>query len=265
MVQIDTNAFRQMGAHASWESATPAWAVAIGDVGPWIFAVVVALCLVRALVQSRRYSVSTVFGSNEQSATHQALLAAEARTTGEIVPVVLERSDAHADADWLSALVAVILGTLLLATRLPWSEPRELLCLQLGLGALGFALARILPGWKRMFVSEGRADEVAAKQAVSEFHRLGLGNTHARTGVLLFVSLLERSVIVLGDAGIHAKVGDEHWDATRAAILAKVRRGRVEEGLVDGIRASGDVLERHFPWTQGDRNEIHDRVVVRRE
>jgi putative membrane protein len=116
-----------------------------------------------------------------------------------------------------------------------------------------------------MFVDEERASAVAEEQAVNEFHRLGLSKTVARTGVLLFVSLFERRVVVLGDAGIHAKVGDEHWDATRAAILAKIRRGRVDEGLVDGIRASGEVLAQHFPWTQGDRNELPDRVVVREE
>ncbi|MDZ4774114.1 MAG: TPM domain-containing protein [Planctomycetota bacterium] len=264
-MQLDTSGFRQVGAQASWDKKTPDWAVAVADFGPWIFAAVVVVCLVRALVQGRRYSARDVFGANEQSTTHQALVAAEARTTGEIVPVVLERSDAHSEAEWMSALAAVILGSLLLAEYLPWHEARELLSAQLALGALGFALARFVPGWKRMFVSEKRASDVAEKQAVNEFHRLGLSNTHARTGVLLFVSLFERRVVVLGDAGIHAKVGDEHWSTTRSAILKKVRRGRIDEGLVDGIRASGDVLAEHFPWTLGDRNELPDRVVVRRE
>jgi putative membrane protein len=139
------------------------------------------------------------------------------------------------------------------------------LSVQFVLGAFGFALARLVPGWKRMFVSEQRASAAAEEQAVNEFHRLGLSRTHARTGVLLLVSLFERRVVVLGDAGIHAKVGDEHWNATRTAILEKVRSGHVDEGLVDGIRASGAVLAQHFPWTEGDRNELPDRVVVRDE
>ena len=262
-MQVDTNHFRQVGSHGSWE--TPPWAFALGDIGPWIFLGIVVVCLLRALLQSRQYSLRGVFGSTEQSATHQALLAAEARTTGEIVPVVLGRSDQHASAEWLSALVALLLGTLLLGQHVTWSDPREVLCLQLALGVVGYALARFVPSWKRMFISEARATEVAEEQAVNEFHRLGLGNTQARTGVLLFVSLLERRVVVLGDAGIHAKVGSEHWEATRAAILEKVSRGHVDEGLVDGIRACGGVLAEHFPWTHADRNELPDRVVVRPE
>jgi putative membrane protein len=264
-MQHTATALEQAGAHASWDGSTPAWALKLGDLGPWLLAGVVALCLLRALVQSRRYSVRSMFGAAQQNATHEALLAAEARTSGEIVPVVLARSDAHTSADWLSALVAVFLGTLLLASRLPWNDPRATLCVQFVLGAFGFALARLVPGWKRMFVSEQRASAAAEEQAVNEFHRLGLSRTHARTGVLLLVSLFERRVVVLGDAGIHAKVGDEHWNATRTAILEKVRSGHVDEGLVDGIRASGAVLAQHFPWTEGDRNELPDRVVVRDE
>jgi putative membrane protein len=159
----------------------------------------------------------------------------------------------------------MLLGTALLQGVLPWHAPHLLILCQLGLGAVGFLLARALPAWKRVFISEARATEMALEQANQEFFRLGLHQTTGRTGVLLFVSLLERRVVVLGDLGIHAKVGDEHWTRTKALILDGVRRGRIEAGLVEGIRSTGAVLAQHFPWVHGDRNEIPDRVVVRRE
>lgn len=265
LAQIDTQAFGHAGAHASWDGGIPLWARTVAELAPWVLAAVALIALVRALLVARRYRVGATFGTSEQNATHAALLDAEARTSGEIVPVVLERSDRHASAEWLSAFVAAALSTLLLAERIAWDSPREVLCLQFAAGALGFLLARHVPGWKRMFVSEERATIAAERKALEEFHRLGLSATQARTGVLLFVSLLERRVVVLGDAGIHQRVGDEHWDATRAALLRGVAKGRVDEGLVDGIRLCGGVLERHFPWTHGDRNELPDRVVVRTE
>ncbi|MBL8859762.1 MAG: TPM domain-containing protein [Planctomycetes bacterium] len=264
-MQFDASQLRSSGAHAEWTTSTPTWAYALADIGPWILAVVAGIALARALLQTRRYRALAVFDATRQSATHAALIAAEARTTGEIVPVVLERSDRYPGANWLSALVALILGTLLLAPHLPWGAPYELLCWQLGMAAVGFLLALVVPGWKRMFIGEARASEMAEEQAINEFHRLGLSQTSARTGVLLFVSLLERRVVVLGDAGIHAKVGDAHWDTTRSAIIDGVRKGCVDEGLIDGIRLCGAVLEQHFPWEHGDRNELPDRIVVRRE
>jgi putative membrane protein len=253
------------GAHAQWEPGPAKWIYAIDDWGPWILAAIFVVLLVRALVQQRRYRAVAMFDTQSQSAVHDALIGAEAGTVGEIVPVVLERSDRHPGADWLSATVTLLVGTALLQGVLPWHAPHLLILSQLGLGAIGFLLARALPAWKRLFVSEARATEMAMEQANQEFFRLGLHQTTGRTGVLLFVSLLERRVVVLGDLGIHAKVGEAHWDRTKSVILDGVRRGRIEAGLVEGIRSTGTVLAQHFPWIHGDRNEIPDRVVVRRD
>jgi putative membrane protein len=114
-------------------------------------------------------------------------------------------------------------------------------------------------------VSEARATELAEEQAFQEFHRFELHRTDARTGVLLFVSLLERRAIVLADEGIHARVGPEPWQATNEAVLAGIRRGSLAAGLLAGIESTGAVLAQHFPPAAGDRNEVPDRIVVRRE
>jgi len=257
--------FAQAGAHAQWEPGAPRWLYVVDDWGPWVLGLIVFALIVRAILHQRRYSAIAVFDARAQERVHDALMAAEAKTVGEIVPVVLERSDGHPSADWLSALTLLLVGSALLAARLPWHAPHWLILCQLALGMVGFALSRALPAWKRMFVSEARATEMAGEQATQEFYRLRLQDTHAHTGVLLFVSLFERRVIVLGDIGIHAKVGDEHWAAARDAVLEGAAQGRLEAGLVQGIACCGTQLERHFPWTHGDRNEIPDRVVVRRE
>lgn len=257
--------FHQAGAHAGWDPGAPHWVYVVDDWGPWVLAAIVVVFAVRAILQHKRYRALSVFDARAQERVHEALMSAESKTVGEIVPVVVERSDLHPSADWLSALTLLLFGSAFLAEVLPWHAPQWLILSQLGLGACGFVLSRALPGWKRMFVSEARASEMADEQATQEFYRLRLHETHARTGVLLFVSLFERRVIVLGDIGIHSKVGDEHWAQTRDAILEGVARGQLEAGLVEGIARCGVELERHFPWTHGDRNEIPDRVVVRRE
>ena len=82
--------------------------------------------------------------------------------------------------------------------------------------------------------------------------------------MLLFVSLFERRVIVLGDEGIDAVVDAGQWERTDAAILEGIAKGQLCDGLLAGITSVGDVLEEKFPWREGDRNEIPDRVVVRR-
>ena len=106
---------------------------------------------------------------------------------------------------------------------------------------------------------------MAREQALQEFYAHGLHRTQEATGVLLFVSLLEHRVIVLGDTGIDAKLEAADWEATDTAILEGIRSGSLKDGLVEGIRRSADVLSEHFPRKDGDRDEVPNHVIVRAE
>ena len=112
---------------------------------------------------------------------------------------------------------------------------------------------------------EDRATAVAEEQAFQEFYANGLHRTENETGVLLFVSLFERRVVVLADEGIDGKVEPGFWEGIDVAVLDEVRDGSLRNGLVEAVRRVGDRLSESFPWVEGDRNEIPDRVIVRRE
>ena len=116
-----------------------------------------------------------------------------------------------------------------------------------------------------MFIFEDRATAVAEEQAFQEFYANGLHKTEAATGVLLFVSLLEHRVVVLADEGIDATADAEFWADTDQRILDGIRRGSLRDGLIAGIERAGERLAEQFPWKEGDRNEIPDRLILRRE
>lgn len=235
----------------------------VAEYGPLALAALLAVVVVIALVRQRRYCAVSVLTPADRDAVRAALAAAERRTVGEIVPVVVERSDDHPGARWLWAIVTMLVGSALLERHLHWDAPHWLLLEQFGLGACGWALAWLLPDLQRRCVAPARASEMAEEQALQEFYRLGVHETQGRTGVLVFVSLFERRVVVLGDTGIASRVGAEHWNATKDAVLAGIQRGSLRDGLCDAIARCGDVLAEHHPWTGGDRNELADHLVVR--
>ena len=220
--------------------------------------------LVVCALRRSRYRAVTTLADADREAVHVALREAEARTVGEIVPVVVERSDDHPGADWLAGITFLLVGTAVLLPHMPWDQPLWLLLGQLVMLAIGFACARLVPAFKRLFVRERRATEVAEEQAFQEFYGNDLHTTEAATGVLLFVSLLDHRVIVLADHGISEQVPADVWREVDAAILAGIRAGSLRDGLVEGIRRCGDVLAEQFPWQDGDRNELPDRLIVRR-
>ena len=234
-------------------------------IAPWIFAGLLLFFVVRALVRQRRYSAVGTLNEEDLSVVRDAIARAEKKTVGEILPVVVERSDPHPGANWLAALLCVLIGSALTAGWLPWDRPALVLLLQLAMGIVGFGLAAVLPDFKRLFISANRATSVAEEQAFQEFYANGLHKTEAATGVLIFVSLLERRVVVMADEGINARVEDNFWAQTDAVILKGIAGGSLRDGLVAGIDRAGDCLAEFFPWVEGDRNEIPDRIIIRRE
>lgn len=238
---------------------------AIGAAAAWVFLVLFVLVVVRAILVRNRYRADRMLGEADRQTLKTVIRDAERRTVGEICVVVLGRSDRHPGAEWLAAMFVLFLGSALLAAFLPWDRPALLLGCQVLLGGVGFACARALPDFKRRFLSESRATEMVNEQALQEFYGLGLHRTEAATGVMLFVSLLERRAVVLADTGIDALVGDEQWTHTTAAVLNGLRAGSLRQGLEDGLRSCADVLAEHFPWVEGDRNELPDHVEVRPE
>jgi putative membrane protein len=235
------------------------------EVLPWVFAALLLVLIVRALVRHRRYRAVGVLDEDDRRSVREAIARAEKKTVGEILPVVVERSDPHPGANWMAALLIVLIGSALDVAWLPWGNPALVLLAQLGMGLAGFGLAAWLPGFKRLFIFAGRATAVAEEQAFQEFYAFGLHKTEAATGVLIFVSLLEHRVVVLADEGINSKVEDGFWQETNTAILQGIRRGSLRDGLIAGIDRAGDKLAELFPWTEGDRNEIPDRLIIRRE
>ena len=99
--------------------------------------------------------------------------------------------------------------------------------------------------------------ERAARRA---FVRLGMTGTRQRNGVLFFVVPARRRFTVIGDEGIHARVGQAFWDDTARLLATHFSRGDFTGGLVAAIALVGDRLAEHFPWTPGDVNELPDSV-----
>jgi uncharacterized membrane protein len=93
------------------------------------------------------------------------------------------------------------------------------------------------------------------------FARLGMTATRHRNGILFFIVPARRRFVVLGDEGIHGKVGQEFWERVAAAVSERWRKGEFTEGLVHGIETVGEQLALHFPFDPAtDVNELSDDV-----
>jgi uncharacterized membrane protein len=99
------------------------------------------------------------------------------------------------------------------------------------------------------------------KAADKAFVRMGVARTKDRNGVLFFIVPSRRKFVVLGDQGIHERVGQEFWNRVSAAVSGKFRQGDFTGGLVSGINEIGEQLAQHFPYNPTtDQNELTNDV-----
>lgn len=95
------------------------------------------------------------------------------------------------------------------------------------------------------------------------FRRLGMEKTKDRSGILFYVAVDDRRFAIVGDSGIHAKVGDEFWGKLRDAMQEAFVRGDAATGLCLAIDEAGALLAKHVPRRPEDRNELPDEISYR--
>jgi uncharacterized membrane protein len=103
------------------------------------------------------------------------------------------------------------------------------------------------------------------QRALEVFSHLGVWDTAANNGVLIYVMFADRDVEILADRGIAARVPQEAWEQVCREIEAHYREGGFAQGSVAGIRSVGRLLEKHFPRRCGqgaDADELPNRPVL---
>jgi uncharacterized membrane protein len=107
---------------------------------------------------------------------------------------------------------------------------------------------------------EKTAKTDAFNRALELFHYLKMDNTKEQNGVLIYVAVEDKTFVIYGDKGINDAVPKNFWDTTKDIMQTHFKAGRFKQGLVDGIIKAGEELEKHFPWNQGDVNELTNKI-----
>ena len=99
-------------------------------------------------------------------------------------------------------------------------------------------------------------------QASMQFLLHKTNHTEAETGVMIYVSILERIVSIIGDDAISDKITESQWSEARDVIIMKIKQDNLVSGVKQGIEKVGALLEEHFPAKAGDKDEVSNKVII---
>lgn len=202
-----------------------------------------------------------ILSAPEKAALVAAVKDVERRSTAEVVIAFRGRSGAYLDADLLAGIL-LGLSTLWFQLFTPWefSLPTILVSPALA-GVLGAILSSRVPPVRRLLTSRAARRERVRVGALAAFHEMGVGQTRERSGVLVYVSCLERAAAVVPDAGVRRRLPGDAWDGAIRAIQAAAAAASPAMRVATAVRELGDLLATALPAREDDVSELPDEVA----
>nr|MBK9650798.1 TPM domain-containing protein [Bacteroidota bacterium] len=117
----------------------------------------------------------------------------------------------------------------------------------------------------RVFIDDHCNDVSPLDKAAFTFEQLEMHKTDLRNGVLIYLSVKDRKLAIIGDKGINELVPENFWESTKDIIIDSLKKGNITVGIVNGIEEAGRVLRKHFPFQNDDTNELPNDVLFGNE
>jgi putative membrane protein len=213
--------------------------------------------------------------AEEQQAVRDVVADAEKKTSAEIVCALATESGRYDRAEGLAGLAFALLGlaaahavyVVRLQAEGSWvtaaAVPFVWQCVAVSAGFLvGNVLASYVHPIRRLFTSRGEMQAETWRAAQYVFASRGLWRTEGRGGLVLYISLSERMAVVLADKGVLTQLKAPFLDRLRDAAVAELRQGRRVEPFTRTIGLAVESLAAALPVRPGDRDELHNDLVV---
>jgi len=184
----------------------------------------------------------------------------EKETCGQLVPVIAKKSSDYKTVEMINAFIFAYLFMFIDFGVHGALNPLNIL-FDTVVAVLLVVLLFRLNFFKRILIPKRLMMHKVHEAAMMSFYRNGVYKTKHQTGILIYVSLAERMVVIVGDEGIHNKVGDEAWKGIIDIIIKGIKTKHVEQGIVDGIESCRGLLKEHFPVAADNVDELSNKVV----
>lgn len=213
--------------------------------------------------------IREMFSEPDLQRIKDAVAKAEDNISGEIVPVMVERSGRYVSANYKGAILSASFAFVLMivfdryvfsnASNALFYDPVFLFVVVAAAGLIGGIVPSFSDPLKRILAGRTNLDTAAKHRAENAFLEEEVFNTRQRTGIMIFISFFEHEVIVMADKGISNVVDKSKWDEIVSELITCIREDKVVDGLERTIGRCGAILlEKGFTKSEDDTNELRD-------
>ncbi|HEY3276742.1 MAG TPA: TPM domain-containing protein [Syntrophorhabdaceae bacterium] len=192
----------------------------------------------------------------QRTATH-----AEAGTIGQIAVAIVDQSSQYREAELLGSIFLGSALSLALTTIFFHGSVWFFIPMAFLFFFPFHLLFKAAPMLKAVFAGPGRMAKAVRERAIRTFYEKGLYKTKESTGVLFFLSLLERKVWVLADKGIHGKIHQPTLNKLADMVSRGIQAGRASDALCEAIAEMGALLAAHYPAKGVPVDELPDEII----
>lgn len=181
----------------------------------------------------------------------------ECDCSAELIVAVRARSGSYRSADLIFGAVLALVA-LVFTLYVPYHFAEHWAAID---SALFFLIGAFLCSrsnfLRRLFTTKKFQKEAVRTHAAAMFYEAGIANTEAETGVLVYLSLLERRLELIADRGILKAVPPVEWNGALAE-LHRVGRQPDPDEFMAALKRLGTVLAQCLPPAEENPNELPD-------
>lgn len=196
--------------------------------------------------------------ASARAAFERAISAVETTSAVEVVIAVRRRAAAYRHANLViggaaafAALAVMLFGDHVFALTSILVDPFVV-------GGIAGGVVELLPGVKRALSPAAMRHAAVLRAARATFVERGVHNTRDRSGLLVYISWLEREVVLIADSGLEQAMSAHARDAAQQALTAAMARGGA--AVARELELLAPALCAALPCRTDDVNELPDAI-----
>ena len=193
----------------------------------------------------------------------QAIHQAELKTSGEIVPVVIRKCSTVGHIALPLLLLNFISIQILFEVFGTSFDHSISFAISLVSALIVTRLLSPLDFIERCLTPKEDQSRQVIQRAELEFYESNIQQTADSTGILIFISLMERKVVVLADKAINDQLPKETWQHVVDLVIKGIKSKNMASGLKEAVKFVGTTLEGPLPIKPNDNNELSNHLVIK--